>query len=87
MQSSIRIKTLASVFATFSITSLSASAVEDNTQFNLDSKIAATVPTKDEDRWLTIPWRTNLMKARLEAQILNRPLFLWIMNGNPMGCT
>ncbi len=54
---------------------------------NLDAKIAAIVPTSDEDRWLTIPWRTNLMKARLEAQNLNRPMFLWIMNGNPMGCT
>jgi len=55
--------------------------------FNLDAKIAATVPTSDEDRWLTIPWRTNLMKARLEAQNSHRPMFLWIMNGNPMGCT
>ncbi len=87
MHSSIRIHILASVFATISITSLPASAVEDRSQFNLNSKIAATVPTKDEDRWLTIPWRTNLMKARLEAQNLNRPMFLWIMNGNPMGCT
>ena len=55
--------------------------------FNLDANIAATVPTNDEDRWLTIPWRTNLIKARLEAQNSNRPMFLWIMNGNPMGCT
>ncbi|MBS1953746.1 MAG: hypothetical protein JST89_06170 [Cyanobacteria bacterium SZAS-4] len=63
----------------------SAHAAENT--FNLDAKIAATVPTSDEDRWLIIPWRTNLMKARLEAQNLNRPMFLWIMNGNPMGCT
>jgi hypothetical protein len=54
---------------------------------DLDARIASTLPTVDEDRWLTIPWRSNLMKARLEAQILNRPMFLWIMNGNPMGCT
>ncbi|CAN5197016.1 hypothetical protein BH10CYA1_BH10CYA1_48740 [soil metagenome] len=87
MHSSIRINIVTFGLAALSIILLPASAVEDRTQFNLDSKIAATVPTKDEDRWLTIPWRTNLMKARLEAQSLNRPMFLWIMNGNPMGCT
>jgi hypothetical protein len=54
---------------------------------SLDANIAAVLPTTLEDRWLTVPWRTNAMKARLDAQNLNRPLFLWIMNGNPMGCT
>jgi hypothetical protein len=64
-----------------------ATAVESEKPFDLDAHIASTLPTVDEDRWLTIPWRSNLMKARLEAQNLNRPMFLWIMNGNPMGCT
>jgi hypothetical protein len=87
MHSSIRINLVASVFVGLSIILLPASAIEDRNQLSLDANIAATLPTKDEDRWLTIPWRTNLMKARLEAQSLNRPMFLWIMNGNPMGCT
>jgi hypothetical protein len=54
---------------------------------SLDAKISSVLPSREEDRWLTIPWRTNAMQARLEAQNLNRPMFLWIMNGNPMGCT
>ncbi len=87
MHSRIQINILAAVSATIGMTSLPVLAVEERTHFNLDAKIAATVPTKDEDRWLTIRWRTNLMKARLEAQNLNRPMFLWVMNGNPMGCT
>lgn len=53
----------------------------------LDAKIASVLPTPTEERWLAIPWRYDLMQARLEAQNLNRPLFLWVMNGNPMGCT
>ena len=40
-----------------------------------------------EERWREIPWRTNLMQARAEAQRANKPLFLWIMDGNPLGCT
>jgi hypothetical protein len=63
---------------------LESSIVESN---NIESKIASVVPTAEEDKWLQIPWHTNLMQARLEAQRLNRPLFLWVMNGNPMGCT
>lgn len=54
---------------------------------SLDAKVASVLPTPEEERWLTIPWRTNLMQARWEAQQLNKPLFLWVMNGNPMGCT
>jgi hypothetical protein len=44
-------------------------------------------PTAVDNLWQTIPWRRNLMQARAEAQKLNRPLFLWVMNGHPFGCT
>lgn len=54
---------------------------------SLDSKIAGVVPQPGEDAWLTIPWQTNLMAARQEAQRTGKPLFLWIMNGSPLGCT
>lgn len=53
----------------------------------LDAKIAEVVPQPKEEKWLTIPWRTNLMLARREAQASGKPLFLWIMNGSPLGCT
>ncbi len=53
----------------------------------LDQMIATVVPKADEDKWLTIPWRTNLMEARQESQRTGKPMFLWIMNGNPLGCT
>jgi hypothetical protein len=54
---------------------------------SLDAKIASVVPTAEEEKWLTIPWRTNLMEARAEAQREGKPMFLWIMNGSPLGCT
>ena len=54
---------------------------------SLDARIAWIMPRREEERWLTVPWRTNVMQARLEAQNLRRPLFLWVMNGNPLGCT
>ncbi len=54
---------------------------------SLDAKIAEVVPQAKEEKWLTIPWRTNLMLARRESQQTGKPMFLWIMNGSPLGCT
>ena len=67
--------------------SLATAAESAPTVAGLDEKIAAVMPKPGEERWLTIPWRLELTKARAESQKLQRPMFLWIMNGHPMGCT
>ena len=54
---------------------------------SLDERIAAVLPRPEEERWKTAGWRTNLMAARDEAQRARKPIFLWIMVGNPQGCT
>lgn len=43
------------------------------------------VPAGD-DPWETIPWRSDLLAARDDAMRTGRPLFLWAMNGHPLGC-
>lgn len=53
----------------------------------LERNMAAVLPKPEEERWLQIPWRTHVMQARDEAQKQGKPLFLWVMNGNPLGCT
>ena len=53
----------------------------------LEQRISAILPKPSEERWLTIPWEPNLLKARALAQKNKKPIFLWIMNGNPLGCT
>jgi len=54
---------------------------------SLDKQIASVIPTAQEEVWLTIPWRTDLNRARKESQDTGKPMFLWIMNGHPFGCT
>lgn len=54
---------------------------------SLDHRIAEILPTKQEEKWLSVPWRTELFQARLDAQRESKPIFMWIMNGHPMGCT
>ena len=47
---------------------------------------AKLVPAADE-KWQTIPWRIDLLAARDEAAAAKKPVFLWSMNGHPLGCT
>ncbi|MGH9363331.1 MAG: hypothetical protein ACRD2T_15580 [Thermoanaerobaculia bacterium] len=49
----------------------------------LHRELSAAAPEK----WETIPWRTGLLDARAEAARERKPLFLWSMNGHPLGCT
>ena len=52
----------------------------------LAAKIATVLPTPEEERWLQVPWRLDLVQARAEAQRSGKPLFLWISEGHPLGC-
>ena len=45
------------------------------------------LPKPKESKWLTINWETDLWKARQRAAKLGKPILLWEMDGNPMGCT
>ena len=39
------------------------------------------------ERWTEIPWMTELHAAREKAAKESKPLFMWIMDGHPLGCT
>lgn len=62
------------------------SAGRASAETTLEEKMAVVLPSKDEDRWLEINWHTNIAEARAEAQREGKPLLLWVMNGNPLGC-
>jgi hypothetical protein len=44
-------------------------------------------PAPEEIRWREIPWQTDLRDACRLAAETGKPIFLWAMNGNPLGCT
>ena len=50
-------------------------------------KLSALVVPRTDGAWQSIPWRTDLLAARAEAAASKRPLFLWSMNGHPLGRT
>ena len=39
------------------------------------------------EKWTEIPWETDLTAARRRAAREGKPLFLWMMDGHPLGCT
>lgn len=45
------------------------------------------LPTPEEERWLQVPWQTSLWVARRKAAAEGKPILLWEMDGNPLGCT
>ncbi|BDS08264.1 hypothetical protein NT6N_33040 [Oceaniferula spumae] len=44
-------------------------------------------PTAEESAWQKIGWRTDLWQARKEAAKAGKPIYLWEMDGHPLGCT
>ncbi len=43
-------------------------------------------PQPDEEKWAQIPWLTDLWQARKVAYEQGKPIFLWEMDGHPLGC-
>jgi hypothetical protein len=39
-----------------------------------------------QEKWRKIQWRHDLLQARAESAKLGKPLFIWAMNGDPLGC-
>ena len=43
-------------------------------------------PRAEETKWEEIPWMVDLWDARKKAARTGKPMMLWEMDGNPMGC-
>lgn len=37
--------------------------------------------------WRTIPWKTSVLDAQQTAAQQAKPIFIWAMDGHPLGCT
>jgi hypothetical protein len=48
---------------------------------------AAVLPAPGESAWLDVGWETDLWAARRRAAVEGKPVFLWEMDGHPLGCT
>ncbi|MEZ6121898.1 MAG: hypothetical protein R3C49_01840 [Planctomycetaceae bacterium] len=37
--------------------------------------------------WRSIPWRATVLSAQQAAAQQQKPIFIWAMDGHPLGCT
>ena len=37
--------------------------------------------------WRTIPWKISLLEAQAASAREGKPIFIWAMDGHPLGCT
>jgi hypothetical protein len=54
---------------------------------DLEASVASVLPTAAENRWTEIPWRTDLAAALKEGETKHKPIYMWVMDGHPLGCT
>ncbi|MEO2002854.1 MAG: hypothetical protein ABGY41_01995 [Candidatus Poribacteria bacterium] len=50
-----------------------------------EEKFAHISARGEERRWLDIPWNPDLWDGRAKAAEAGRPMFIWAMNGDPLG--
>ncbi|MDB4393911.1 hypothetical protein N9Z67_01020 [Rhodopirellula sp.] len=48
--------------------------------------VAELQPGKDAV-WRTIPWKLSVLEARAASLKEDKPIFIWAMDGHPLGCT
>ncbi len=58
--------------------------LSDKTYEELKNSI---LPKPSDVEWTRIPWRATYWEGVLDAQKADKPILLWAMNGNPLGCT
>jgi hypothetical protein len=63
-----------------------ASLAEELTEAKFKQLHAELQPAPDEP-WRTIPWKIALLDAQQTAAKENKPIFIWAMDGHPLGCT
>ncbi len=44
------------------------------------------LPSDEDTRWRQVPWIPSLWEGMQVAKKTNKPMFIWAMNGDPLGC-
>ena len=64
-----------------------ASSSAEITPLQFDQLSKLCTPDKSASGWLKLGWEIDLWKARERAAREGKPIFLWEMDGHPLGCT
>lgn len=68
------------------VAAMSTTAAEELTESNFQ-KLHAELQPDNSALWRTIPWKTSVLSAQQIAAGEKKPIFIWAMDGHPLGCT
>lgn len=64
----------------------SAAAADELTEADF-LKLHAELQPDDSALWRSVPWKTSVLSAQQVAAEQKKPIFIWAMDGHPLGCT
>ncbi len=73
-----------SVAASLTLLSSAAGDTLSESEFR---KLHRQLLPSDTEPWRTIPWKISLLEAQRSAASEKKPIFIWAMDGHPLGCT
>ena len=50
-------------------------------------KLHAELQPDSTALWRSVPWKTSVLSAQQIAAEQKKPIFIWAMDGHPLGCT
>jgi len=56
----------------------------DEAEFN---RLCDLLQPSEDEPWRTIPWKIDVLDAQQAAADEGKPIFIWAMDGHPLGCT
>lgn len=81
---SLVIALVMSVAASLSPLPIAAADVLSESEFR---KLHTQLLPSETEPWRTIPWKISLLEAQRAAAGEKKPIFIWAMDGHPLGCT
>ncbi|MCA9189689.1 MAG: hypothetical protein R3E01_24470 [Pirellulaceae bacterium] len=74
------------ILVSASVGFLRSASAEPLTDARFEELHSQLQPAGDE-LWQSIPWKIALLDAQRVAARENKPIFIWAMDGHPLGCT
>ncbi len=56
------------------------------TAADFDTVFEFVLPSEKDTRWRQVPWIPSLWEGMQIAAQKKKPMFIWAMNGDPLGC-
>lgn len=49
-------------------------------------RLHAALQPDETETWRQIPWKVSVLEAQRSAAAEGKPIFIWAMDGHPLGC-